>query len=52
MNMTKAIVGFSGSMAVAFAIYVTGSALPLWALFIVAGMIESCGDSKDKKDKD
>ncbi len=49
MDMTKVIVGISGSMAVAFAIYVTGSALPLWALFIVAGMIESCGDSKDKK---
>ena len=52
MDATKAIVGFSGSLAVAFAIYVTGSAFPLLALFIVAGMIESCGDSKDKKDKD
>lgn len=47
MDSTKAIVGFSGSMAVALAIYLTGSALPLWALLLVAMMIESCSDSKD-----
>lgn len=52
MDTTKVIVGFSGSMAVAFAVHVTGTALPLWALLIVAIMIESCSDSKDKKDDD
>lgn len=49
MNSAKAIVGFSGSIAVAFAVYVTGTALPLWALLLVATMIYAC-DSCDASD--
>lgn len=44
--MNQVLVGIAGSGAVALAVWVTGSAVPLWALIFVAMMIESCDKTK------
>jgi len=51
MNMFAMFsIGLAGCATVAFAVFVTQSAMPLWGLILVGVMLEAVQSSSDDKD--